>query len=156
MKKPVSAYIDTDELRQLIVNAKRLGRPEIIDEAFRRICELEGRRYDDPLERDFYAGLAAYEEILREKHGRKQPAARTRKKLKNKTFIQCMEDWGRATAPTEGFRILVDKEMPELTAEYLLCQYASRFTPKAVQRAKDRLIKFGVTPPAEKLGASAT
>jgi hypothetical protein len=139
MKKPISEYTDQAALRNLMQNAKRLKRDDIWQQAFRRLCELEGLNQRDPLHRDFYATLRAYEELLTQKHGRTTRANRTRQKLRNKGVIQCLEDWAISSAPTEGFKLLVDSGMPELTGEHLVIKYADRFTPDAVAAAKMRL-----------------
>ena len=62
-------------------NAKNQQRMDVYWQAFRRLCELEGRNYDDPLEQEFYATLAAYEELLTAKNGKTTKASRTRQKL---------------------------------------------------------------------------
>jgi hypothetical protein len=74
-------------------NAQRLGRHDVYWQAFKRLCEIEGASYDDPLHRDFYRVLAAYEELLTQKHGRTTKAARTRQKLASKGVERCLEDW---------------------------------------------------------------
>ena len=124
-------------------NAKRQGRDDIYNEAFRRRCELEGTNYDDPLQREFHVTLAAYEELLAEKHGHRQPAGYTRRKLRDKGVVQCLEDWAMDTKETDGFRTLVDRGMVELTGEYLVTKFPGRFSPEAVRRAKRRLSKVG-------------
>jgi hypothetical protein len=90
----------------LIVNAKKLNRDDIWREAFLRLCSLEGGDHTDQLHRDFYATLAAYEELLTEKNGRTTRASRTRQKLKNKGVIQCLEDWAMAPGGTDGFQFI--------------------------------------------------
>ena len=82
--KAISEYTDREELRGLMANAKRLRRDDIWQEAFRRLCALEGLDQTDPLHRDFYQTLAAYEQLLTEKNHRTTRASRTRQKLKNK------------------------------------------------------------------------
>jgi len=139
MTKPISSYTDAKQLQILMTNAKRQGREAIYNEAFRRRCELEGINYDDPLEREFHVTLAAYEELLAEKHGRRQPAGYTRRKLRDKGVVQCLEDWAMDTKETDGFRTLVDRGMIELTGEYLVTKYPKRFSPEAVRRATARL-----------------
>jgi len=119
-----------------MVNAKRQKNMEIYWQAFRRVCELEGKNYDDPLEREFYSTLAAYEELLADKHGRRQPAARTRQKLKNQGFIACLEDWALSAKRTDGFNALVDSGQVELTGEHLVTKYPDRFSAKAVANAR--------------------
>jgi hypothetical protein len=117
MAKPISSYTDRTDLRNLMANAKRLNRNDIWQEAFRRLCALDGVDQTDPLHRDFYETLAAYEVLLTEKNGRKTRASRTRQKLKNKGVVQCLEDWAVGSAPTEGFELLVENGMVELTGE---------------------------------------
>lgn len=141
MAKPISAYTDVKQLQTLMRNAKRQGRDDIYNEAFRRRCELDGMNYDDPLEREFYITLAAYEELLAEKHGRKQPASYTRRKVRDKGVVQCLEDWALDTKETDGFRTLVDRGLVELTGEYLVTKYPDRFSSEAVDRAMLRLSK---------------
>jgi hypothetical protein len=143
MAKPISEYTDQKELRNLMANAKRLKNNDVWWQAFRRLCELEGLDQNDPLHRDFYQTLAAYEELLTEKHGRKTPASRTRQKLKNKSVVQCLEDWAMAPAPTGGFNLLLENGMAELTGEYLVLKYRDRFSDKAIAAAKARLEKAG-------------
>ena len=97
---------------------------------------------DDPLERDFYDVLNAYEELLTEKNGRTTKANRTRQKLKNKGVAQCLIDWALGP-PTDGFRLLTEKGLSELTAEYLVVKHESRFPPEVVESAKRRLLDDG-------------
>jgi hypothetical protein len=141
MKKPICAYTDAAELKKLMANARRAGRDDIYNEAFRRMCEVEGMNFADPLERDFYATLAAYEELLAEKHGHKQPAGYTRRKVRDKGVVQTLEGWALDRKETDGFRTLVDRGLTELTGEFLVTKYPDRFSEEAVQRASERLAK---------------
>ncbi|MGD0764062.1 MAG: hypothetical protein ABR929_12895 [Roseiarcus sp.] len=139
--KLISEYTDRSELRGLMFNARRLKRDDIWQEAFRRLCALEGLDQTDPLHRDFYQTLAAYEELLTEKNGRTTRASRTRQKLRNKGVTQCLEDWAVNSAPTEGFDLLIKNDMSELTGEFLVLKYPERFSAKAVAAAKARLAR---------------
>ncbi len=133
--KPISTYREAADLRALMANAKRLNKEDIYRQAFLRLCEVEGLNYSDPLEREFYATLTAYEEVLAAKHGRRQPAARTRQKLKNKGFVACLEDWALGERRTDGFETLVSMGHIKLTGEYLVTKYPERFSPRAVANA---------------------
>ena len=134
----IEQIADRDALRNLMENAKRLEREDVYWLAFKRLCSLEGMVYDDPLERDFYDVLNAYEELLTLKNGRTTKATRTRQKLKNKGVEQCLVDWALGN-PTAGFRLLVEKGLAELTAEYLVVKYATRFPEAVVKAARERL-----------------
>ncbi len=138
----IAQLADRDALRNLMENARRLDRDDVYWQAFRRLCSLEGMQYDDPLDRDFYDVLNAYEELLTLKHGRTTKAARTRQKLANKGVEQCLMDWALGP-PTDGFKLLIDKGLLELTAEFLVVKYESRFPPPVVEAAQKRLSEAG-------------
>lgn len=138
MAKPIGEYTDPKELRNLMANAKRLKRDDVWREAFERLCILSGLDQADPLHRDFYATLAAYEELLTEKNGRTTHAAYTRRKLKNKGVVQCLEDWAVDTKTTDGFNLL-KMGMVELTGEFLVMKYPGRFSQAAVDAATARI-----------------
>jgi hypothetical protein len=146
MAKPISKYTDPKELRNLMANAKRLKRDDVWREAFLRLCSLEGGDQADPLHHDFYATLAAYEELLTEKNGRTTRASRTRQKLKNKGVVECLEDWATASVGTDGFNLLVSLGMVELTGEYLVMKYPHRFSQQAVDAASARMASATVRP----------
>ncbi len=139
MAKPISGYTDPGDLRTLMTNAKRLGRDDIWREAFQRLCSLEGADQTDPLHRDFYRTLAAYEHLLTQKNGRATRASRTRLKLKSKGVVQCLEDWATSKTPTEGYELLTTNDLAELTGEHLVLKYPEQFSAEAVASAKARL-----------------
>ena len=147
MRKPIEDYTDPTALRTIMANAKRLNDDKIWCQAFRRLCALEGRDHTDPLARDFYGTLAAYEQLLTEKNGRTTRASRTRQKLKSKGLVQCLEDWAIGSAPTDGFDLLIKHGLPELTGEYLVLKYPANFSAPAVAAAKRRLGGAGISLP---------
>ena len=139
MSKPISSYDDPAALRTLMQNAKRLGRDDVWQEAFRRLCSLEGAGQTEPLHRDFHETLAAYEQLLSEKNGRATRASRTRMKLKAKGIVACLEDWAKSKEPSEGFELLVANGLAEMTGEQIVLKYPDQFSPEAVEAAKARL-----------------
>jgi hypothetical protein len=144
--RSIAEYDDPAELRQLMINAERLGNEQVYWEAFSRLCLISGRSDPDPLVRDFYSTLTAYEELLSLKNKKKTLASRTRQKLARKGVVQCLEDW--ATQRTsEGLELLVSKGLFQLTGEYLVLKYANRFSSKAVASARSKLEDFGYSPP---------
>lgn len=147
MAKPIAGYTDPNDLRTLMTNAKRLGRDDIWREAFQRLCSLEGADQTEPLHRDFYQTLAAYEHLLSQKNGRATRASRTRLKLKSKGVVQCLEDWVTSKTPTEGYELLMANGMAEMTGERLVLKYPEQFSADATAAAKARLAT--VEPAAE-------
>jgi hypothetical protein len=141
----IANCVDPSRLRQGMENAKQRQRMDIYWQAFRRLCEVNGLNQDDPLERDFYSTLTAYEELLSDKNGRTTKAARTRQKLQRTGVVRCLEDWAMSNTPTDGFKLLIDAGLVELTGEYLVLKYPVQFSPQARERARRRLEQTGWT-----------
>jgi len=142
VKKKVSDYTDVSELTKLMANAKQQGNDEVYNQAFLRRCEIEGFDHSDPLHKAFYEVLAAYESLLEEKHGRRQQASYTRRKLRDKGVEQCLEDWALDTKETDGFHMLMDRGFVKLTAEFVVTQFPDRFSNHIVEAASARLKKY--------------
>lgn len=142
MKRPVSSYTDKGELGRLMVNARRLGNELVYQQAFRRRCELEGISVDDPLHARFMEVLAAYEGLLEEKHGRRQPAGRTRQKMAKAGIEQCLVDWALDSKESDAFALLNERGMLELTGEFVVTQFPDRFEAHVVEAARQRLSRF--------------
>jgi hypothetical protein len=130
--------------------ARERNLPEVYDAVFRRLCQLVGSDNDDPsdpLVKDFYETLAAYEQLLTEKNGKTTSASRTRQKIANKGVYQSLIEWTRGKAETNGFKLLVEAGLPEYTGEYLVVRYAERFPADIVDLARDRLASHKITVP---------
>jgi hypothetical protein len=102
----------------------------------------------DPLVRDFFETLAAYEQLLTEKNGSTTVASRTRQKITNKGVYRSLLEWTQGRTETNGFTLLVEAGLPEFTGEYLVVKYRNRFPSDVVAAAVERLIKHGVQLPA--------
>jgi len=139
MAKPISDYTVAADLRTLMTNAKRLGRDDVWRDAFRRLCVLEGADQTDPLHRDFYEMLAAYEHFLSERNARATRATPTRLKARNKGVVHLLEEWAMSEKPTEVHELLVANGMPDLTGEHLVLKYPEQFSAEAIAAAKARV-----------------
>ena len=140
-----------DECQIVLARAKAAGKRDVYNVVFRRLCEIGGTEQDDPddpLVRDFYEALAAYEQLLTEKHGKRTLASYTRRSVNNKGVYQSVLEWAGEKQEKEGFVLLTDMGMPEYTAEYLVSPYAKRFPDDVVRRANGRLTSHGVTLPS--------
>lgn len=142
------AIDDPKRVRQLMVNAQARGETALVQACQRRLYELGGANYDDPVERRLWQAVTAYEETLQVKHGRKQPAAYTRRKIAAKGAIATLTDWALDADVTPGFTALVESGMAEFTGEYVVVEFADRFAPEAVAAARKRLADHGVALPA--------
>jgi len=138
------------ECRTVMQRARKRNMPQVYAAVFRRMCELVGSANDDPndpLVRDFYETLAAYEQLLTENNGRTTSASRTRQKITNKGVYQSLIEWTRDKAETNGFKLLVEANLPEYTGEYLVARYADRFPLDVVVLARERLASHRIALP---------
>lgn len=139
-----------EQCRIVMERAVQQGNEEFYQSVFMRLCEIEGALNDDPSDpivKEFFQTLAAYEQLLTEKNGRKTAASRTRQKIRNKGVHQSLVDWTLGNTETNGFSLLVERGMPQFTAEYLVARYASRFPEQVVARAHARLDAHGIARP---------
>lgn len=147
----VSQLRDVQAARNYLDNVKRLGRDDLYPAALRRLCELSGQPHDgphDPVVPAFWRAIAAAEEILRNKHGKTVRLARTRQKIERVGVHRTVEDLALGKQESEGFRILVENGLGDLTAEYIVLSHAARFSPEAVIAARGRLEQAGIALPA--------
>ena len=138
---------DIAAVRRLLANAQRLNRQDIACACRIRIYELSGVDHHDPVERRLWQAVAAYEETLRDKHGRNQPAAYTRRKIAAKGAVQTLTDWALDPNVTPGFEALVAANAARFTGEYVVVEFADRFPPEAVTAARKKLQSYDVDMP---------
>lgn len=119
--------------------------------AFKRLCDLEEAKYADPLEREFKASMVAYEQLLTEKNRRPTRATRVRNKLNRlggsiEGITSMLESWALEREKV-GFTNLLEAGMPDRMAEYIVAyKFPDRFSAKAVESAKSKLMKHGINP----------
>jgi hypothetical protein len=153
-KKPAAKFYDVKKLttaeqcQTVMKRAKDDGLTEIYSAVLKRYCEISGAPHDnpdDPIVREMWEGIAAYENYLFEKHGGKNiKAAYTRRKINSKGVLQSLIEWTDSDKETEGFQALIKVGLPELTGEYIVAKYASRFPDLIVSKAIRRLEKYSI------------
>src|SRR5215212_5175593 len=88
---------------------------ELYAAAFRRYCKLSGAAHDDPsdpLVRAAFEAVAAYEQTLFDKHGRRVAASRTRQKISKKGVHQSLLEWSKLRGNRPGFHALIEAGLP--------------------------------------------
>lgn len=147
MKFEISNEWDPAKLRSLMLNAKRQERMDVYNQAFRQLCRVQGRNYDDPLDRDFHEVMAALEQALTETRGRTTRLIRTRQKLKRVDVQTLINDLATSKQPSQGFLQLLEFGMGDMSAEHLVLRYSDRFPAATVEAARRRLVTHGVPLP---------
>lgn len=144
----VIAIIETannpDKLRQLMANARRMKVKEVEDAAFRRLVEIMPEEQPGTVEHDFWRSIHSLEQVLTDERGKTIRLARTRQKLARVGVMQTLRDFALSKAPTQGFEMLIDRGMPELTGEAVVLRHRKLFEPEVVAAARFRLEAAGV------------
>ena len=132
------------QCRTVMEHALARGEKDLYAAAFRQFCKLSGADHDDPsdpLNRATFEAVAAYEQTLKEKHGKNQPASRTRQKLTKKGAHQSLVDWSKLHGNRSGFHALIEAGLPEFTFEAVVVRFADQFTPDVVASCRETLRK---------------
>jgi hypothetical protein len=137
---------DPKLVRVLLENAQRAKRDDLVFQCQVRLAQLEGKRYETPLEQEFWAAVRAAEELASAKNGKTTRLIRTRQKVARVGIKRCLEDWAFHKGTTQGFDILVDGGHPELTGEAIVIRHSDEFSPEAVAAARARLVRHGIDP----------
>ena len=136
--------VDPDKVRNLMENARRLGRDDLVLACQVRLGELHGSQYDDVLEREFWIAVCVGEEIRSAETGRTTRFSRTRQKYQRDGARKCIEDLAGRSDVTDGFHILVAGGRPDLTFESVVLRHKSKFSPGLVEIAWRKLVEHGV------------
>lgn len=138
---------DPAAVRRLLANAQRLENAAVVTACQRRLYELGGQNIEDPVERRLWQAVTAYEETLRQKHGRTQQASYTRRKIATKGAIATLSDWAKDSKLTPGFEALVRAGMARFTGEYVVVEFRNRFPAEIVEAAERKLRALDVALP---------
>lgn len=138
---------DPTQLKTMIANAKARGEDEVALAAFRRLVLVSPSETPGSVEHDMWQTIFAFEHLLKEERGKTTLLARTRQKINRVGVIETLKDWAAAKQETEGFRMLLERGLPELTGEAIILRHPQLFPRAAVEAARARLVGAGVTAP---------
>ena len=138
---------DPTQLKTMIANAKARGEDEVALTAFRRLVLVSPSETPGSVEHDMWQTIFAFEHLLKEERGKTTLLARTRQKINRVGVIETLKDWAAAKQETEGFRMLLERGLPELTGEAIVLRHPRLFPRAAVEAARARLVGAGVTAP---------
>ena len=124
------------EALQFMKNARRLGRQDSYDAAFRRYCELGGAEHSEKLMSDVWKAISAFEIIMTERNGKTTRASRTRQKLQKDGAKKLVSDLATRAEPSDGFTTLVENGMADLTFEYIAIRHADEFDQEVIAAAR--------------------
>jgi len=140
----ISKCDDPDKLRTLIKNARRQRETTVADAAFRRLISLVPSEKPGTVEHDFWQTVHALEFTLSEERGKTTRLSRTRQKVGRVGVIETLKDWALSDKKTDGFEMLLERGMPELTGEAIVLRHPEKFDASVLTAARSRLIAAGV------------
>lgn len=134
---------DPERLRSWIKNARDKGEPRVADAAFPRLVSILPKEKPGTVEHDFWQTIHAFEHVLSEERGKTTRLARTRQKVARVGETQTLQDWAMSASSTDGFSMLLERNMPELTGEAIVLRHARQFGAEVVAAARRRLEAAG-------------
>ncbi|WP_431016385.1 hypothetical protein [Bradyrhizobium pachyrhizi] len=140
----IAASEDVNKLRTWIANARKEKQQDIEEAAFRRLIEILPKEAPGTVEHDFWRTIHAFEHMLTVERGKTTRLARTRQKVARVGEIDTLRDWAMGTKSTDGFTMIIERNMPELTGEAIVLRHGDLFDATVVSAAKKRLEEAGV------------
>ena len=118
---------DSSKLRRLMENAERLGETDVYEAAFDRLVNLMPTSGLDPLDREYWRMINAFEHVLRLARGKSVPMTRTRQKVEKLGAQKALEEFAPGKPETEGFALLIEQGRPDLTSEAIILRNIGLF-----------------------------
>jgi len=142
----IASCTDPTQLKTLIKNARARSEIELEKAAFKKLVSIVPSERPGTVEHDFWQAVHATEHMLTEQRGKTTRLARTRQKAQRVGIRQVLIDWAFVPVgqETEGFRLLLDWNMPELTGEAIVLRHPNSFDQSALEAARRRLEHAGV------------
>ncbi|WHU01195.1 hypothetical protein [Sphingomonas sp. NIBR02145] len=134
---------DPDGLRKIAANARRQGNEVVARAAKLRLYSVLPSEEPGTLEYDVWQSIFALEGTLSEERDKTIRLSRTRQKISRDLEQQTVEDLVLGKQ-SEGFDLLVERDMGELTFEALALRHPDRFEAAILDAAKSRLSAAGL------------
>ena len=135
---------DPAALRRFMKNAKQRGGDDVYDAAFQRLITVQPSVQVGTIAHDIWRTIYAFEELLKEERGKTVRLTRTRQKIQKDGEIKTATDLTLKKTPSDGFRMLKERGMLELSFEALVLARAEHFPSNVVEAARARLEAEGM------------
>ena len=135
---------EPSRLRQFMKNARQRDADDVYWAAFERLIQIQPSAEAGTIAHDVWRTIHAFEELLSEKRGRTVRLSRTRQKIQRDGEVKTVEDLTLNPNPSDGFHILNDLGILELSFEALVVARANQFPSHVVDAAHSRLENYGM------------
>lgn len=136
---------DPKKLRQLAANAHERGQEEVRRAATLRLYEVQPSEKQGTLEYDVWQSIYALEGELSHERGKTTRLSRTRQKIARDGEERTVADLVTGKV-SDGFRMLVERNMPQLTFEAVALKHSGQFDKQVLSAAEQRLNDVGYDP----------
>lgn len=140
--RTVESCTEPDKLEKIARNARRLGEQEVARAAELKLFALLPSAETGTLEHDVWQSIHALEAALKSERGKTIRLARTRQKIARVGEWQTVHDLVNGR-PSDGFDMLIDRDMPRLTFEAVALRHPDRFDEPTLEAAATRLRDAG-------------
>lgn len=135
---------DAKKLRQIASNARERGQISVAHAADLRLYEVLPSEKPGTLEHDVWRSIHALEDTLTNERGKTTRLGRTRPKIARVGERDTIKDLIMRKEPSEGFFMLLEREMAELTFEAVALRHPDRFDTAVLEAAEQRLRAAGI------------
>jgi hypothetical protein len=133
---------DPKKLTQMAKNAAAQGDLDLERVILRNLYAVMPKEEPGTIEHDVWQSIYALEGALKAERGKTILLARTRQKIARDGERKTVEDLVMGK-PSEGFAMLLDRGMPELTFEALALRHPDIFGEETRRQAQERLNASG-------------
>lgn len=130
---------DPKKLKIIAKNAAALGELELVRAAELRLFDIMPSEAPGTLEHDVWRSIFALESVLTTERKKTTRLGRTRPKIARVGELETVKDLVLATKPSEGFDMLVQRRMIELTFEAVALRHRDKFDERTLDAASVRL-----------------
>lgn len=138
----IAQCIDPKDLRQMAANALEHGQHKVRHAAELRLYDILPAAKPGTLEHDVWRSIYALEGALKAERRKTTLLARTRQKIGRDGERKTVADLVLGKT-SEGFRMLIAREMPRLTFEAVALGHAQEFDDAVIHAAETRLREAG-------------
>lgn len=133
-------------LRQIAANARSRGEFDVARAADLRLYAVLPSEEPGSFEHDVWQSIHALEGTLTSERNKTTRLGRTRQKIRRVGEFDTIKALIMGPKPSEGFFMLVDRDMIDLTFEAVALRHPDRFSDDVLTAAKARLASAGVPP----------
>ena len=120
-------------------NARERHALDVYDAAFQRLISVQPVAQVGTIAHDIWRTIYAFEELLKDERGKTVRLSRTRQKIQRDGEIKTVMDLTLKSDPSDGFLMLKERGLLELSFEALVVSRTEEFPSQVTEAARARL-----------------